>query len=323
MTAKMKKRDARPLYESKKYLTRNEAARILGTTTQTIANYIQRGLLIENNEIGGARTPRLYSSSVRTLIKDGYDVLEQQKAIERARLELKKEAEEVDELQMKLRQSRDRIAGKILFHNYLDRLKKVLLALLSSNDDLPKRSKEIMNDLLDGESFSAVASRHHITYQRASQIFNETVKKLKENDFPSRRALENRNKRLHCKVMSMKKVLAEIKDLDADRVYPLPKILIGRENLYKLFSVRSANALSLYGVENAYELALIRPKEIKLIRNLGEGSFREIRNKMASMGIVLGEMSSLRNPKIKSIAEKNYVLLDEIIYRRQALSKRK
>lgn len=315
----MKQRTKEPLYKTKRFLTRKEAAEILGVTQQTVSNYIERGLLVENTDIDGIRTPRLYSSSLKYLLDKGYDVIKQNNAIKQARMELKKEENELAEMKRSLAVLREEFGSQAQYVSYLSKIKSVLMSLISSNNDISERQRSIINGVLDGNSFHEVAIKHHLSNQRILQIFHETIKELTEIDYPSVKTLQNKNKRLHAKIMNLKEVIAEMQDLGSKKVIYLPEILIGRKNMHKLFSARVANALRIYGLENAYELALMPPTQIKIIRNLGEGSYREIQKKLKDMGISPGDMSSLQNPILETMPEKNAVLLEGINCRRIAL----
>lgn len=70
----------------KLYLTRKEAAELLGVTPQTISNYVENGLLVESKKRDPkTRRMRILRRSVENLLKEGYDVIEQTKAIDGAR----------------------------------------------------------------------------------------------------------------------------------------------------------------------------------------------------------------------------------------------
>ena len=74
----------------KLYLTRNETAKLLGVTPQTVSNYLEKGLLVESSKRDPkAKAMRILRQSVETLLEEGYDVLEQSKAMEALSKELK------------------------------------------------------------------------------------------------------------------------------------------------------------------------------------------------------------------------------------------
>ena len=60
----------------KLYLTRNETAKLLGVTPQTVSNYVEKGLLVESSKRDPkAKAMRILRQSVETLLEEGYDVL--------------------------------------------------------------------------------------------------------------------------------------------------------------------------------------------------------------------------------------------------------
>ena len=74
----------------KLYLTRNEAAELLGVSPQTVSNYLAKGLLVESTTRNSeSKALRILASSVRNLMKEGYDVIEQYKAMEACQKEVK------------------------------------------------------------------------------------------------------------------------------------------------------------------------------------------------------------------------------------------
>ena len=73
----------------KLYLTRNEAAEILGVTPQTISNYVKKGLLVESEvKEPNLKAMCILGSSVERLLKEDYDIVEQSNAIDAMRVEL-------------------------------------------------------------------------------------------------------------------------------------------------------------------------------------------------------------------------------------------
>ena len=78
----------------KLYLTRNETAKLLGVTPQTVSNYVEKGLLVESSKRDPkAKAMRILRQSVETLLEEGYDLLEQSKAMEALSKELKETRE--------------------------------------------------------------------------------------------------------------------------------------------------------------------------------------------------------------------------------------
>ena len=70
----------------KAYISRAEAAEILGISQQSVSNYVARGLLAVSQVKSSNGGLQILWSSVDKLMNEAYDVVEQTKAIEETRI---------------------------------------------------------------------------------------------------------------------------------------------------------------------------------------------------------------------------------------------
>lgn len=295
--------------DMKLHLTRNEAAKLLGVTPQTITNYLAKGLLVESMN-KGKKNPqmRILSSSVKRLLDEGFDIPKQSNAIDELRKELRKEEETLRIEKAKLRERIELAKSGTAFMKNIREVSEILSSYVASNAILSRREKSILTDILSGRNLAYIAEKNELCTERIRQIYNRTLRILELEKNHSAEKLINENEALRLELKNEReKAEALEKKLEEFRRTPckknglirIPVSLTGRESMSHL-STRTYNALRFLEIENLYELALIKRDMLSGLRNFGDKSMDEIVSTMSVHGIRFNDINSLCNVYIAS-----------------------
>lgn len=291
----------------KLYLTRNQAAEILGVHPQTISNYVESGLLAKSatkdSNSGGIRILR---SSLERLQSEGYDVIEQSRALDCLRADLKETTkyfrEKYNEMQ---------VAHKLLaicdgFHRNIHEICSLVSAFMVENSIINESDSRIVTEILKGTHLDHIATIYDISLHRVKTAYLKALRALQNVKRCSYSELMEENAALR-RALDLEK--AKTSALEADHIendnlargaVRIPKQLLGYG--YYDMSVRLRNFLKVMDVENIYELALMERKSVYKVRNFGRKTWNELELLMEKYGIEFDNIDSLRNDRIQSFS---------------------
>lgn len=315
----------------KLYLTRSEAAELLGVNVQTISNYVEKGLLVESStKDPNLKMLRILGSSVERLINDGYDVIKQTNAIDLLRLELDQSYADYIKERDKLHKTHKLLKISNGFHKNIDKIAEILSVYLIDNNLLTKSEMPVLIEILKGNSFQYIAENYDISINRINDVYLRALMRITRGRKISYSQLENENsqlkERLEAELQRISYLEQEIEKYK-ERIQPIevlriPEQLIGDSSL-KMTSTRSYRALKANGIENLYDLALITQKQLCCMRNMGSKSVAELKALMAQYWIFFDDIDSLKNIKIGSLPGPFQEMpIDELYSRRQLLQER-
>ena len=315
----------------KLYLTRAEAAELLGVNVQTISNYVEKGLLVESStKDPNLKMMRILGSSVERLINEGYDVIKQTKAIDALRSELSQSYADYIQGRDMLHKTHRLLKISNGFHKNIDKIAEILSAYLIDNN-LPAKSEiPVVTEILKGNSFQYIAENYDISINRINDVYLRALKRLSRGRKISYNQLEYENKQLNerleaemQRISYLEREIAILKDrIQPIEILRIPEQLIGDSSL-KMTSVRSYNALKANGIENLYDLALITHKQLCSMRNMGSNSVAELKTLMAQHLMFFDDIDSLKNIKIGLLPSSFVEIpIDELYSRRQLLQDR-
>ena len=246
----------------KLYLTRNETAKLLGVTPQTVSNYLEKGLLVESSKRDPkAKAMRILRQSVETLLEEGYDVLEQSKAMEALSKELKETREYFLRKRDELKADLAILEIRRDFQLNVREFAEIVASYLKGNDVISKSEARVVLEILSGNSIEGVARKLNLCVSTVRYLYHKCCNALYEGQHPSYTELQQQNKNLIEKLSEERKRYAELAllpkgkgdSLDEGVIY-VPQALIG---LGQGLSVRLYNNLRAGNFENLYEMVFV------------------------------------------------------------------
>ena len=291
----------------KLYLTRNETAKLLGVTPQTVSNYLEKGLLVESSKRDPkAIAMRILRQSVETLLEEGYDVLEQSKAMEALSKELKETREYFLRKRDELKADLAILEIRRDFQLNVREFAEIVASYLKGNDVISKSEARVVLEILSGNSIEGVARKLNLCVSTVRYLYHKCCNALYEGQHPSYTELQQQNKNLIEKLSEERKRYAELAllpkgkgdSLDEGVIY-VPQALIG---LGQGLSVRLYNNLRAGNFENLYEMVFGSRSSLMHIRNFGRKSLNELDLIMERYGLRFNDISSLASMKVQSLA---------------------
>ena len=233
----------------KLYLTRNEAAELLGVTPQTISNYLAKGLLVESTTRNPeSKAIRILGSSVRNLMKEGYDIIEQYKAMEACQKEVRQMREDLAIQKDELEKTHQLMTIRDKFYNNIREVAEILTAFLKGNDILQGIREEYVIDLLSGKRWEHVAWRKGVSKASIRSIYVKALRLLADGKKPSNAELKDEIANLKIQLNLEKKrnaVLEEIvreKQVDDD-IMKIVDEKVTIQNAFKLVDEVLSNSV--------------------------------------------------------------------------------
>lgn len=250
----------------KLYLTRNEAAEILGVHPQTVSNYLAKGLLVESSTRNPeSKSLRILGSSVSNLMNEGYDIIEILTAYLKG-----------NDVLQGIRQEYviDLLSGKRW--EYISWKKDV------SIESIRLIYVKALREIAEGKKTSIVVMRKEM----------ETLKIQLD--------LERKRNVVLEEIQVENQIDDDINMILDEHVIRIPNMLVGFR--YMSMSVRLHNILRAADFDHFYELALVSRRCIHSIRNCGRKSLNELDLLMEKIGLEFNNIESLNSPKVQSLA---------------------
>lgn len=287
------------------YLTRTEAAALLGVTPQTVSNYIQKGLLKESSSnTSTAPTKKILRSSVEQLLSEGHDVLDLTRAIDQERTALRQTQEVLQKSIANDKAMIQALKARSRYLEHLDMVADILTAYLMENDAIDRREKAICADIIAGKPRNELETLYGINWKRIVQIFNKAVRKMTLQSRPTYNELlaqcqkqDDILKGISKQSEILEKQIARQAQAERElgKTISVPMILIS-----DVASCRLSNCLGLIGIAHVHELVVLSLKAVGRLRNLGRKSVSELKQLMANYGLQFYNIDSLLNPLMQN-----------------------
>jgi predicted transcriptional regulator len=266
-------------------ISRNEAAELLGCTSQTISNYLNNGSLK-----GHVRQGRLYID--RTTIEQYMDVFKDTEALEGKRRELsdlhKMIDKEIDEFRRTLRYA-TAVSGKVNVSKFLESL----CEFVDVAGIYTQREQDVIFNIIKGRDISYIADKYGLTHQRIIQIIAKVVRKT------------GHLKRITNELLMLRKENAELKKAYSDLKTTVsilenkapedvieanaPLVALLNTPITDLdLSVRALNCMKYAEISTLGELVKHNKSELLRYRNFGRKSLTEIEELLQQFGLRLG-----------------------------------
>ena len=148
-------------------------------------------------------------------------------------------------------------------------------------NQIPQRDRQIIRErYLIGNTFEKISKKHNTSRQRVQQIVHERLMEIRHELTPFLFDPEQKVERLMKLAEELESRCNELDDTST--IDPIYKLL-GRNLLSMHLSNRTTNALMNAGCEHLIDIVLlIAHKDIRVVRNLGNASKREVYNYLAT-----------------------------------------
>ena len=274
-----------------KKVSRTEAAKILGCTNQTVANYAASGLIDETSRTSTSGKVSFFydEDQLKKLAPDltGLSTLRRRIAEEKAALE-----EELNALQDKkasVKEDRLLLSGELYrADSYRELIAHTWAFAFRAYPDLDKdRYRKLIEAIVEGKTLHEMAATLSITPERVRQILTKMgrhlIRRTNVEDILERYQKENWELEARVKVLT-----AQIEAMGADAVEVVPAATIPLRNCG--LSARTLNLLhNQLGFSTLGEVTTLTAEQIRQTRNLGMMSYREILDALHRNGLELKE----------------------------------
>lgn len=282
-------------------LSRDEAALLLDVTSQTISNWVEKGVL------KGHFVDRLLKIDKATIEKY-FDTLSDLAFIEKRIFAAKRDLQLAEkELEKNLDDTRSAIhlLGKGVPAHLINEIFSVIIEA-SGDDVLKEREKTILTMLLEGKDVEFVAEEYGLTRSRIMQIVSHAVRKLATvKTFSELRreykqlVFDNTNFQNVIEALQNRvKKLERINNIDTAPVSEYDYLLGDKGGTFTAMmntpvydlgiSVRSLNCLKGADVDTLYDLVKCNKTDLMKFRNFGKKSLTELEDLLESLHLHFG-----------------------------------
>lgn len=261
---------------SNDYISRTEAAELLGVDRQTISNYMDKGM-ISWKQIGKKKyVPR----SDIEMMKE--NILEYKANCDTINALISEQKAEMARLKAEFKSKRAAMGNAAdMMDVFINLVREVMLTHKDCLVDREKRIVDIMCQERDhfGINMKDVAEDFLLTRERIRQIINKTMSKLtkrvseREKDFKALQA--------HCDELESK--------MDATRaIEKFSRDIYEKKIVDCELSVRTLKCLKKAGVDTVGDLVMHSKYDLLKYRNFGKKSLSELEEFMESFGLRFG-----------------------------------
>ncbi len=271
-----------------KLITRNEAAEIIGSTRQTVQNWIAKGVL-HARTIGNS--VYLNRDEIEALIGDLGDV-------EKSRAILMQEQEEIDALRKQEEEELHqlRIEMKVLPACVEAGLRASFLSsvLDMAGEPMNYRERNILYDILTGKSVGSVSDYYGITRERVRQIGYKAIRKAGElinlsETVKENKRLSNELSEANITISLLRGELSKYKDVEEKYGQYNNLTAILAVSVYDIgISTRLMNAFKAMGIKTLYDAVQLTEEDYSNTRNFGKRSLMEIKELFKKYGLTFG-----------------------------------
>lgn len=300
----------------KKWISRPEAAAILGVHPQSISNYAAKGLIHENRRGSYLRYPREEVEALNTF-PEIHSIEEMRSGIEKMRTEMETEYAAVKKLYDDRRALfLEPFGGWQKWENYRRIVRQ--LAEMAAGNTMLERQKEIFLCVLDLKSYQEIADAYGLSRERVRQIFEKSLRRILEfREIATRRLEESQRKvlelskeidHLHDEIFFLQhpqdnKKEEELSDKN-DIFRQCEPFTLPLKELY--LSVRTWNCLKYAGVRTLGDIVAYNRAEFMRIRNFGRKSLNELDILLEKRGLEFKMWTNPEYPKLDDLYKREY-----------------
>lgn len=268
-------------YDKSKFVTKQEAADIIEVCPQTIANFVERGMLSGYKSCNHIFVSR---ESIEKFMDQAHKTISAKKELDAKRHEYEQQKKEYDQLIEQL--SEDTVLANAAYQTK-STIIEALCKMCGSDDyiDDPKftrRIAEIITLWLSGEDYTTIASVYGLTRERIRQLIMQGIRHLPKwsnyvqmhKDFSE---LNKKCQQLEAENQILQDTIVELKSRVDDYDDELSTDPLMTKSIFDLgFTNRTINCLTYTNIRTVYDLTRKTESDLFGIRNLGKKSVREI-----------------------------------------------
>lgn len=289
--------------KEKRLLTIPQVAEKLGVTTETVKNYIRKGVL-RTRSVGG--WTMIDRKSYVKLVDDLNDLAEMEKNLKQLKEELIAERKSRAELLSAAKETND-ILGIVRRSDISCHLIHMIVRSMG-NDILTEREACMMCRFLECADARQIAKEYDLTPERTREIINKGIRKFWKltsyaDIVAENNALKEERNNLHAALAHLTDANKELKiqcgHWDEDTAAILLEYPFTEEDKEKCeflfreikdfdFSTRTLNGLLRGNIENVGDMVRLTGRELLKLRNFGKKGLREIEDFVEEHGLCLG-----------------------------------
>ena len=296
----------------RKLITRSEAAKDLGVSSQTISNWIRRGL-IQGQMIGGFQyveidTLKTQQSKLKELVLIQTEL---DSMIERNKQDLNALKDRQEELRKYLRIDR-------LTHGRNINQELILMVLWLSKDYLNAREYDIMTDFVKGENIEEQSRKYNLSIPRIYHIARHGCRRM--SNLTSLLKTVQRHEEMKKEITSLKRLCVlqkrKIRDLDesltAKKAQENSLMTIEELHICKLLETPIADtelpyrciyALRCLDVETVEDILKYKICDFMKFRNFGKKSLADLQSYLMMNGLSFGmDVTTLKDKYMKYLS---------------------
>ena len=288
----------------KKYISRREAADLIGVSTQTVSNYAERGMLTTDRT---TKYPRYIRKEVLAL-RDNPKIKETEE-IKKIITAYKDELESVKAFyREKVKEKRAMVLSSSgNWERYKDLINATIGTIASKT--LSERERRIIGHLLDGRNYEEIGNAYDLTRERVRVIVIKAIRKMKE--FPDlvkeNESLKERIEALEENNANLRNIIDNMPARKTDGDDPNEEKYPYCLNISKLgLSTRCYNGLRSIDILTVRDIVNTPKREIQQIRNFGRKSFSEVENTLMRLDALPKEWEEEEKEPDKDILLSKY-----------------
>ena len=274
-----------------KKVSRTEAAKILGCSVQTVANYAATGLIDETSRtLASGKVNFFYDEDqLKELAPDLTELSTLRRRISEEKADLEAELKALQEKKASVKEDRQLLSGELYrADSYRELIAHTWAFAFRAYPDLDKdRYRELIEAIVEGKTLNEMAAALSITPERIRQILTKMGRHLirRTNVEDILENYQKENWELEAKV---KVLTAQIEAMGANSAEVVSAAMIPLKHCG--LTVRTFNVLhGYYGFSTLGEVATLTAEQLRLTRNLGRKSYREIVEVLHKNGLRLKE----------------------------------
>ena len=272
-----------------KKVSRNEAAKILGCTSQTVANYAASGLIDEiSRATAGGKVSFFYDEEqLKKLTPDLTNLSTLRGRISEEQAALDAELKALQEKKEALKEERLLLSSDLYrADSYRKLIADTWAFAFRAYPDLDRdRYRQLIDAIVEGKSAREISDKLAVSYERVKQILtkmgNQLAARTGLEDLLEQYQKENRELSAKVKVLTAQIEAGGLDSSKVESAATMPLKSIG-------ISVRTYNILHhTLGFSTLGEVATMTKEQLRMTRNLGRKSYSEILQVLEYHGLTL------------------------------------
>lgn len=277
-----------------RYISRQEAAKRLGCTTQTVSNWVDRGILTARRT---GRNIYIDGDTVDARLDTLQDMVATEQRIRDWQEQLDNKSTTMYHLMRDLRKD---MGFAPLLVAYVEDIARSMSEVMQEQSAITERQATVFARVFAGDTLEDIADYLNLTRERVRQILAKAIRSfghirkyndiVKENEALAKENKElkmafsviaKRNRELEVEAKVQEDKLRWRSDADPSELVAILSVNVQDLNL----SVRALNCLKSADIDTIGDLVSCRKEDLLKFRNFGNKSLMELEEVLAEMGL--------------------------------------